>query len=97
MSRAGLLIWAGVLFAASAALAEMKQGPAQNQQPNPPTQARPANADRGQQVFKENCSRCHHAPEGFSQHISGTIARHMHVRAGLSDADYKALLRFLNP
>ena len=53
--------------------------------------------DRGQQVFSQNCSRCHNAPEGFSNHISGTIARHMRVRASLSDADFRALLRFLNP
>jgi cytochrome c5 len=53
--------------------------------------------DRGERVFQQNCSRCHNAPEGFSQSISGTIATHMRVRANLSDADYKALLRFLNP
>ena len=54
-------------------------------------------ADRGQQVFEQNCSRCHNAPEGFSPRVSGTIATHMRVRAGLSEADYKALRRFLNP
>jgi hypothetical protein len=48
-------------------------------------------------VFEENCSRCHNAPEGFPPSISGTIATHMRVRAGLSEADYKALLRYLNP
>jgi cytochrome c5 len=53
--------------------------------------------DRGQQVFEQNCARCHNAPEGFSSSISGTVAMHMRVRAGLSDADYKALRRFLNP
>jgi mono/diheme cytochrome c family protein len=51
----------------------------------------------GQQVFAQNCSRCHNAPQGFSPRISGTIARHMRVRAGLSQEDEKALLRFLNP
>lgn len=30
----------------------------------------------------------------FSPSISDTVARHMHVRANLSGADYKALLRF---
>ena len=54
-------------------------------------------SDHGQQVFEQNCSRCHNAPEGFPPQISGTIAMHMRVRAGLSQADYKALLRFLNP
>lgn len=55
------------------------------------------NPDRGQQVFQQNCSRCHDAPAGFPSSISGTIATHMRVRANLSAADYKALMRFLNP
>jgi cytochrome c5 len=51
----------------------------------------------GQQVFEENCSRCHNAPQGFSPRISGTVVKHMRVRAGLSAEDEKALLRFFNP
>jgi mono/diheme cytochrome c family protein len=53
--------------------------------------------DRGQKVFEQNCARCHNTPQGFSSSISGTVAMHMRVRAGLGDADYKALRRFLNP
>jgi cytochrome c5 len=51
----------------------------------------------GQQVFEENCSRCHNAPQGFSPSISVAVARHMRVRAGLSQKDAQAILRFLNP
>jgi mono/diheme cytochrome c family protein len=51
----------------------------------------------GQQVFDQNCSRCHTTPQGFPPSISGTVARHMRVRAGLSKEDEQALLRFLNP
>jgi cytochrome c5 len=51
----------------------------------------------GQLVFEQNCSRCHNAPQGFSPRISGTVVRHMRVRAGLSAEDEKALLRFFNP
>lgn len=51
----------------------------------------------GAKVFAANCSRCHQAPESFSPHVSGTIVRHMRVRAGLSKEDEEALLRFLNP
>jgi cytochrome c5 len=51
----------------------------------------------GERVFEQNCSRCHNAPQGFSPHISGTIVRHMRVRASLSKEDEQALLRFLNP
>lgn len=51
----------------------------------------------GERIFAQNCSRCHTAPEGFSPHISGTIVRHMRVRAQLSEHDEQELLRFLNP
>ena len=51
----------------------------------------------GQKVFEQNCSRCHNAPQGFSPRISGTVVRHMRVRAGLSKEDAQAVLRFLNP
>jgi len=51
----------------------------------------------GERVFEQNCSRCHTAPDGFSPRISGTIVRHMRVRASLSQHDAQELLRFLNP
>jgi len=51
----------------------------------------------GERKFAQNCSRCHTAPEGFSPHISGTIVRHMRVRASLSKQDEEDILRFLNP
>jgi cytochrome c5 len=53
--------------------------------------------DEGERAFKQNCSRCHTAPEGFSPRISGTIVRHMRVRASLSQHDEEALLHFFNP
>jgi cytochrome c5 len=86
-------------LAATAAIGQSKSEPQQQQQSPPPSTkaVHTTNPNRGQQVFDQNCSRCHNAPEGFSPSISGTIARHMRVRANLSDADYKALLRFLNP
>ena len=51
----------------------------------------------GQQVFAQNCERCHNAPQSFSPNISGTVVRHMRVRANLSEQDAQALMRFLNP
>ena len=53
--------------------------------------------DEGQRIFDQNCSRCHTAPDGFSSRISGTVVRHMRVRASLSQHDEQELLRFLNP
>lgn len=98
MNRLGQLTWGLLLLAATAALGQTKSSPSQGpQSKTSPKTVHTANPDRGQQVFNQNCSRCHNAPEGFSPSISGTIAMHMRVRANLSDADYKALLRFLNP
>jgi cytochrome c5 len=75
-----------------------KKSPSQQDQLHTSTKVVHAvNPDRGQQIFTQNCSRCHNTPEGFSPSISGTIAMHMRVRANLSDADYKTLVRFLNP
>jgi mono/diheme cytochrome c family protein len=53
--------------------------------------------DEGERIFKQNCSRCHTTPEGFSPGVSGTIVRHMRVRASLSQHDEQELLRFFNP
>lgn len=53
--------------------------------------------NEGERIFAQNCSRCHETPEGFSPRISGTIVRHMRVRAGLSRHDEQELLRFFNP
>lgn len=51
----------------------------------------------GEQKFQQNCNRCHHAPQELSPRISGTVVMHMRVRAGLSEADAKAILRYLAP
>jgi len=51
----------------------------------------------GQRVFEQNCSRCHNPPDGFSPRISGTVVRHMRIRANLSEADMKALMKFFHP
>jgi mono/diheme cytochrome c family protein len=53
--------------------------------------------DEGQRVFQQHCSRCHTAPDGFSPRISGTVVRHMRVRASLSQHEEQELLRFFNP
>ena len=55
------------------------------------------NQDEGERVFAEHCSRCHNAPQGFSPRISGTIVRHMRVRANLTAEEERALLHFFNP
>ena len=91
-------IISGVLLIAVLPLMAQTNRPKPKEQRAPtPNAARQSNADRGQKVFEQNCSRCHNAPEGFSSSISGTISMHMRTRANLSEADYKALRRFFNP
>jgi hypothetical protein len=97
MKRLRRIILGGLWLVAVPLLGQMKSAPPP---PRPQSQSKPTSTvqpDRGQQVFAQNCARCHNAPEGFASQISGAIAMHMRVRAGLSDADYKALRRFLNP
>jgi mono/diheme cytochrome c family protein len=103
MKHAQTLMLFGLLLGTCATITRAKEAQNPNQsnvskaETRLPAEAKSAKSDRGQQVFAQNCSRCHNAPQGFSSHISGTIARHMRVRAGLSDEDYKALRKFLSP
>lgn len=92
------MILPGAILLVSLPLAALSNGgPQQSKAAQPAKHAQAASPDRGQQVFEQNCSRCHNAPQGFSPRISGTIVMHMRVRANLSDEDYRALRRFLNP
>lgn len=54
-------------------------------------------AEIGQKKFQANCGRCHTFPEQLSPSITGTVVRHMRVRANLSAQDEKDILRFLAP
>jgi mono/diheme cytochrome c family protein len=69
------------------------QPPARSESRGQPVQA----TSDGERVFEQNCSRCHSAPQGFSTRISGTIVRHMRVRANLSQHDEQELLKYLTP
>jgi cytochrome c5 len=53
--------------------------------------------DVGQRKFDANCGRCHSFPEQLSPSITGTVVRHMRVRANLSAEDEKDILRYLAP
>jgi cytochrome c5 len=100
MKRFGTLILGALMVSAIPLIGQTSGDTQAPSKPQGQGQSKPVSAahtDRGQQVFDQNCARCHNAPEGFSPHISGTIAMHMRVRANLSAADYEALRRFLNP
>jgi cytochrome c5 len=96
-----------VLASTAASLAHSQAAtsakPAAEQQPANKSTAATQNpaphqgGDDGERIFAQNCSRCHNAPDGFSSRISGTVLRHMRVRASLSKHDEEELLRFFNP
>ena len=58
---------------------------------------REGSQDPGERKFQANCSRCHDAPEQLSPRITGTVLRHMRVRASLSAEDERDILRYLAP
>jgi cytochrome c5 len=72
------------------------KAPAQVAKKNSP-KAGSQHAISGEQVFAQNCSRCHAAPQDFSPHISKAVVMHMRVRASLSQDETQALMRFFNP
>lgn len=87
-----------VLVSFISALAQTDTAPANGKKHRTPqVSVTPAQMSRGQQVFQQNCSRCHNAPQGVPPQILATIIRHMRVRASLSAADESALLGFMNP
>lgn len=59
--------------------------------------AAPAPMEPAERAFQANCSRCHYAPETLSPRISGTVVRHMRVRANLSAEEERLILEYLNP
>jgi mono/diheme cytochrome c family protein len=90
------LLAASLAIGASVAIGQTDSPQQQSNNKTSPKAVPVASQDRGQQVFQQNCNRCHHAPGGLPTRISGTVAMHMRVRARLSDSDYKALREFLS-
>lgn len=50
---------------------------------------------QGEQRFRQNCGRCHMAPQKFPPRMMGTILRHMRVRATITDADARLILQYM--
>jgi mono/diheme cytochrome c family protein len=96
--RAQFIITVCTFFALLPVIAQ--KGPSSKSNAAHPETAQPApkaEEPEGQRVFRQNCARCHDAPQGFPAQVSGTVLRHMRVRASLSAKDEKALMQFMNP
>ena len=88
-----LFVAGALVCAAFSGAAEHKGGQSAKHHDSQPSEQQ---AEEGQRVFQQNCSRCHNAPESFPPSITGTIVRHMRVRANLSRHQERVLLDFLN-
>ncbi len=53
--------------------------------------------DPGERAFATHCSRCHNAPESLPPAITGTVVRHMRVRANLTAEEERLIRSFLAP
>ena len=88
----------GSILGTTVALSQTPPAPKPTAQAKPATKADSAKqADVGQRKFDANCGRCHSFPQQLSPSITGTVVRHMRVRANLSAEDEKDILRFLAP
>jgi len=52
--------------------------------------------DPAVRAFQTHCSRCHSAPETLSPSLTGTVVRHMRVRANLSAEEERLIYSFFN-
>ena len=95
----------GVLLVLGATVAMLSQATSTAAQPAKQTpqsktanvKAKAVHADAGERAFQTNCGRCHYAPQSLSPRITGTVVRHMRVRANLSAEDERLILSYLNP
>ena len=49
----------------------------------------------GEQVYHDNCTRCHIGIHTFSRRMMATVTHHMQVRAMLTREEQVAVLRYL--
>jgi cytochrome c5 len=90
-----IILATAALYAQSVTSASVKDRPATEKQVI--TARSMQHLNPAEHAFQANCSRCHSAPEGFSPRITGTVVRHMRVRANLSADDERLILSYLNP
>jgi cytochrome c5 len=82
-----------VAVSAAAALQQTAKPASTVQSPTPSS----SHQKTGEEVFNNNCLRCHTPPMAISPRITGTIIMHMRTRARLSREDEKLLLKYLAP
>lgn len=99
MLAAVVLLQCGTLLIAAQPPAPAPQNNHAQPSPEHPRYTPPPTASEnlGEQKFRQNCARCHNAPDELSPRIAETVLMHMRVRASLSAADERNILRYLAP
>jgi cytochrome c5 len=82
--------------AMAATASKMNESPTQASKSSLPSKGTVL-SDPGEQVFVNNCGRCHMPPMSIAPRITGTVIMHMRVRARLSREDEELLLKYLAP
>jgi mono/diheme cytochrome c family protein len=49
----------------------------------------------GEKRFRQNCGRCHVAPDKYPPRVMATVLRHMRVRATITDRDARLILWYM--
>jgi mono/diheme cytochrome c family protein len=62
---------------------------------NAPTQSEFSARIEGEKRYRQNCGRCHLAPQKFPPRMMATIIRHMRVRATITDEDARLILQYM--
>jgi cytochrome c5 len=96
MHPAKSLLCAPLLICAAVTLAQAAVKPGAAAKPSPAAKPVPVQSP-GERAFQNNCSRCHYAPETLNPRITGTVVRHMRVRANLSAEDERLIMSYFAP
>ena len=92
------VIFCGILLLTfSLALSALPQAPPSAQKTGKSAKQDSTDAGEGERRFRQNCGRCHTAPESISRREVKAVLQHMRVRAMLTSEDERLILRYLAP
>jgi cytochrome c5 len=91
---ASIIVFSVFLSAAAKNSSSQQQPDGQNL-----STAKPAatEGEKGEKLFQTQCGRCHALPEDLSPREARAVIRQMRVRANLTAADERLILKYLAP
>jgi cytochrome c5 len=89
-----IVLFSFVLSAAARNSRSQQQPGGQNLSAAKPTATE---GEEGEKLFQTQCGRCHALPEDLSPREAKAVIRQMRVRANLTAADERLILKYLAP